>query len=122
MFLVAAVVGTATLASSFAERSRAVALTRLVGGKRRTIQGLFGVEAMVTVTVAWIVAVFGAQLAIPALIAGQSVFSGLLPRLRVPLSLIGVSLPLAGLATVAALLIARRSVSERPLAQLLADE
>lgn len=122
MFGVAAIVGTAALASSIAERSRAVALTRLVGGKRRTIRHLLGIEALVTVTMAWLVAVLGAQLAISALIGGQSVFSGLLPQTQVPLSMIGISLPVAGLATTAALVIARRAVSEGPLAQLVADE
>jgi hypothetical protein len=63
MFGVAAIVGTATLASSIAERSRAVTLARLVGGKRQTIRSLLGIEAMVTVTMAWLVAVLGAQLA-----------------------------------------------------------
>jgi|CZKG01.1.fsa_nt_gi putative ABC transport system permease protein len=122
MFGVAAIVGTATLASTIAERSRPVALTRLVGGKRQTIRSLLGIEAMVTVTIAWLVAVLGAQLAIPALIGGQSVFSGLLPPAQVPLSMIGISLPMAALATATALLIARRVVSEQPLAQLIADE
>jgi putative ABC transport system permease protein len=122
MFGVAGIVGTTTLASSIAERSRAVALTRLVGGRRQAIRNLLGIEALVTVTIAWLVAVLGAQLAIPALIAGQSVFSGLLPQAQVPLGMVGISLPMAALATVAALVIARRSVSEHPLAQLIADE
>ena len=64
MFGVAAIVGKATLASSIGERSRAVALTRLVGGKHQTIRSLLGIEAMVTVTMAWLVVVLGAQRAI----------------------------------------------------------
>jgi putative ABC transport system permease protein len=122
MYGVAAIVGTATLASSIAERGRAVALTRLAGARRRTIRNLLGVEAMITVTIAWLVAVLGALLAIPALIAGQSLFSGLLPHARLPLDMVGISLPLAAIATLAALFVARRSVSERPLAQSIADE
>jgi putative ABC transport system permease protein len=122
MFGVAAVVGTATLASSIAERGRAVAVTRLVGSSRSAARRLLGIEAIVTVTIAWLVAVLAAQLAIPALISGQSAFTGLLPRVQAPTTMIGASLPMAVLATFAALLVARRSVSERPLAELIADE
>lgn len=122
MFGVAAVVCTATLASSITERGRAVAVTRLIGGSRRVTRRLLGLEALVTVTIAWFVAVLAAQLATPALIAGQSVFTGLLPQVQPPTTMIGASLPMAALATVAALFVARRSVSERPLAELIADE
>jgi len=103
-------------------RVPAVALTWLVGGKRRSVRSLLGVEATITVTVAWLVAVLGSLLSIPAMIAGQSVVSGLLPDARIPLDMIWISLPLAVLATAAALFVARRSQSERPLAQLIADE
>jgi len=122
MYCVAAVVGTATLASSIGERTRGVALTRLVGGRRRSIRRLFGVEAMVTVTIAWFVAVLGALLAIPAILAGQSAFSGLRPPMRVPLEMIAISLPASALAAAIALFVARRTLSELPLAQLVSDE
>jgi putative ABC transport system permease protein len=122
MYFVAAIVGTATLASSIAERSRAVALTRLVGGRRRSIRSLFGVEAMITVIIAWLIAVVGALLAIPAMIAGQSAFSGLLPSVQIPVEMIAVSLPMAALATAVALFIARRTLSELPLAELVSAE
>lgn len=122
MYGVAGVVGTATLASSISERRRAVALSRLVGGRRRAVQTLLGVEAMVTVTIAWVVAGLGGLLAIPVMIAAQSVFSGLLPDAREPVGILALSLLMTGLATALALLIARRSVGERPLAELVADE
>jgi putative ABC transport system permease protein len=122
MYGVAAVVGTATLASSLAERSRAVALTRLIGGRRRSVRNLLGAEAMIAVTIAWVLAVLGALLAIPMLIAGQSVFSGLLPRARLPLDMVGISLPMAAITTAVALFVAQRSVGELPLAQSIADE
>jgi putative ABC transport system permease protein len=122
MYGVAGVVGTATLASSIAERRRAVGLTRLVGGRRRAVQTLLGIEATVTVTIAWVVAGLGGLLAIPAMVAAQSLFSGLLPETREPVGIIALSLVMTGMATALALLIARRSVGERPLAELVADE
>lgn len=122
MYLVAAVVGTATLASSIAERGRAVALTRLVGGRARVVRRLLAIEALIIVAGAWLVAVPGALLAIPATIGMQSAASGLLPPVRIPAGMVVASLPLALLAAAVALLIARRSFSERPLAELVADE
>jgi putative ABC transport system permease protein len=122
MYGVAALVGTATLASSISERRRAVALTRLVGGRRRAVERVLGVEALVTVTIAWAVAGIGGLLSIPAMIAAQSVFSGLLPDMREPVGIIGLSLVLTALATALALVVARRSVGDRPLAELVADE
>jgi putative ABC transport system permease protein len=122
MYGVAALVGTATLASSISERRRAVALTRLVGGRRRAVEMLLGVEALVTVTIAWAVAGLGGLLGIPVMIAAQSVFSGLLPDMREPVGIIGLSLLMTGFATALALLVARRSVGDRPLAELVADE
>jgi putative ABC transport system permease protein len=122
MFAIAAVVGTATLASCIEERNRSVALTRLVGGTRRVVRGLLGIEAAVTVAIAWLLAVPAALVAMRALIEGQSVISGILPAPQTPGGMIGLSAPLTALAVGAALVIARRSLGERPLAELVADE
>ena len=122
MYLIAAIVGTATLASSIAERGRATALTRLVGGKSKVVRRLLGVEAMTTVVTAWLVAVPTAFLAIPAMLSLQATASGLLPPVQIPITMIAISLPMSLLAVVVALFVARRVLGERPLTASLADE
>jgi putative ABC transport system permease protein len=122
LFVVAALVATATLASGISERARAVALARLAGGRNRLVLSAIGIEAAIVVTVAWAVAAVGSAVAIPALLAGQSEFSGLLPGTAVPADMLVVSLPLALLTTAAAFTLARWSRRERPLAQTIADE
>ncbi|WP_422557850.1 FtsX-like permease family protein [Gordonia sp. (in: high G+C Gram-positive bacteria)] len=122
MYVVAAVVGAATLSSSIAIRARGISLTRLIGGDRNSLRKLLGAEALITVVIAWAVAVAGAAVGTRALIGVQSIASGLLPPIRTPYSMVMGSLPLAVFAAAAAVTVARRSLGHRPLAETLADE
>ncbi|MCM6773129.1 FtsX-like permease family protein [Nocardia sp. CDC159] len=122
MFVVATAVGAATLASSLAERQRAIALTRLTGGRRRSVRRQLLIESTIIVAVAWVVAVPGGLLAMPAMMSALSVQSGLLPPITIPVPLLVLSLPLTLAALLIALFVARRSSQEIPLAELVAQE
>ncbi|MGV9674995.1 FtsX-like permease family protein [Nocardia sp. NPDC003482] len=122
MFVVATAVGAATLASGLAERQRAIALTRLAGGQRGSVRRQLMIESALLAAVAWVVAVPGGLLAIPAMMSALSVQSGLLPPVTIPVPLLVLSLPLTFAAVVLALFVARRSSQEIPLAELVAQE
>ncbi|QIS17631.1 ABC transporter permease [Nocardia terpenica] len=122
MFVIATAVGAATLASSLAERQRAIALTRLAGGERRAVRRQLLIESAIIGAIAWVVAVPGGLLAIPAMISALSVQSGLLPAVTVPVPLLVLSLPLTFAAVALALFVARRSSQEIPLAELVAQD
>lgn len=122
MFGVAAVVGIATLASSMAERSRGLALARLVGGRAPQVRRLVAIEAVIIVAITWMLALPAALIGIPAMLGGQSLVSGLQPPPTIPVTMMAVSLPVSILSVCIALVIARRSCAEQSIAEILADE
>lgn len=105
MFLLALMVGGVTMATSLSLRQRSLALTRLVGAPVSTLWKQLLREAVALGLTAWLIAVpvgIGSIYALRAAIAAQS---GLLPAVELPVAMILLSLPLAIVLSVLALLV-----------------
>ncbi|WP_326797790.1 ABC transporter permease [Streptomyces sp. NBC_01808] len=122
MFLLAVMVGGATLASGLVERQRGLALTRLVGATRKSVSRQLTAETLLIAVSSWVVALPVGLLAIPAMLDAQAGQSGLLPPVTVPLLLTVASLPLVALCMLLALWVAGPRRANPPLRELLAQE
>ncbi|TVL91486.1 FtsX-like permease family protein [Streptomyces sp. SAJ15] len=122
MFILAVLVGGATLASGLAERQRALALLRLAGATRKAVTRQLVGESLVVAGCAWIVALPVGCLAIPGMLDAQAGQSGLLPGITVPLLLSVASLPLVVVCMLLALAVAGPRRANPPLRALLAEE
>ncbi|MGW6533319.1 ABC transporter permease [Streptomyces venezuelae] len=122
MFVLAVLVGGATLASGLVERQRALGLTRLAGATRRMISRQLVLESVVVAAASWLVALPVGILAIPGMIDAQAGQSGLVPPLSVPLVLSVISLPLVILCMLLALALGNPRRANPPLRVLLAQE
>ncbi|MFK4071119.1 FtsX-like permease family protein [Streptomyces sp. NPDC029674] len=122
MFVLAVLVGGATLASGLVERQRALGLTRLAGATRRMINRQLVLESVAVAAGSWLVALPVGILAIPGMIDAQSGQSGLVPPLSVPLVLSVISLPLVILCMLLALAVGNPRRANPPLRVLLAQE
>jgi putative ABC transport system permease protein len=122
MFVLAVLIGAATLASGLVERRRAFALWRIGGAPARMVNRQLIAESVVIAALAWIVALPVGYLAIPALLDALSAQSGLLPPVQIPALLSVLSLPLVVGCMLAALLLANPRRVNMPLRQLLEAE
>jgi putative ABC transport system permease protein len=122
MFVLAVLVGAATLASGLVERQRALALTRLAGARSRSVLGQILVESLTIAAVAWVVAMPVGVLLINPMLDAQALQSGLLPSVTVPTALVVLSLPLVAACVLLALLVANPRQASTPLRELLAQE
>ncbi|MEC4015034.1 FtsX-like permease family protein [Streptomyces sp. H27-D2] len=122
MFLLAVLVGAATLASGLVERQRGLALTRLAGATKKAINRQLVAESVLIAFSSWIVALPVGCLAIPAMLDAQAGTSGLLPPITVPMLLSVLSLPLVVLCMLLALAVANPRRANPPLRELLAQE
>lgn len=105
MFLLALLIGGVTLATSLTLRQRSLALTRLVGAPVSVIRRQLLGEAVALGLAAWLVAAPVGIGCVYALIAAISAQSGLLPPVQLPVAMIVLSLPLAIIISVLALLL-----------------
>jgi putative ABC transport system permease protein len=95
MFVLALLVGGATLATGLSLRRRSLALTRLAGAPVSTVQAQLRREALALGLAAWLIAAPVGIGLVYALIAAIAAQSGLLPTVELPTVLIVASLPLA---------------------------
>ena len=122
MFVLAVLVGGATLASGLVERQRALALTRLAGATRRMVNRQLVGESLVIAVTGWLVALPVGCLAIPGMLDAQAGQSGLLPPVSVPVVLSVISLPLVVVCMLLALAVGNPRRAHPPLRALLAQE
>ncbi|WP_069812638.1 ABC transporter permease [Streptomyces sp. TP-A0874] len=122
MFVLAVLVGGATLASGLVERQRALALTRLAGASRKAVSRQLVWESVVIAVSAWVIALPVGCLAIPGMLDAQAGTSGLLPATSVPVVLSVVSLPLVVICMLLALGVGNPRRANPPLRVLLAHE
>ncbi|MFB7501982.1 FtsX-like permease family protein [Streptomyces broussonetiae] len=122
MFVLAVLVGGATLASGLVERQRALGLTRLTGATRKMVSRQLVLESVAVAVSSWIVALPVGILAIPGMIDAQAAQSGLVPPLTVPFVLTVISLPLVVICMLLALAVGNPRRANPPLRALLAQE
>ncbi|MFE2674836.1 ABC transporter permease [Streptomyces hygroscopicus] len=122
MFVLAVLVGGATLASGLVERQRGLALLRLTGATRKAVSRQLAGESLVIAGCSWIVALPVGCLAIPGMLDAQAGQSGLLPGITVPTLLSVASLPLVVVCMLLALAVAGPRRANPPLRALLAQE
>jgi putative ABC transport system permease protein len=106
MFLLALLIAGATVATSLSLRQRSLALTRLVGAPVSVVWKQLLREAVALGLAAWLIAAPVGIGCVYALIAAISAQSGLLPAVQLPVAMIVLSLPLAIVLSVLALLLA----------------
>lgn len=95
MFVLALLIGGATLATGLSLRQRSLALTRLVGAPVTMIKSQLRREALALGIASWLIAAPVGIGVIYAMISAIAAQSGSLPRVELPVSLILISLPLA---------------------------
>ncbi|WP_399081998.1 ABC transporter permease [Streptomyces sp. BBFR2] len=122
MFVLAVLVGAATLASGLVERQRSLALTRLTGSTSKAVNRQILFESLAIAVTAWVIAMPVGVLSINPMLDAQSLQSGLLPSVTVPTLLSGLSLPLVVVCVVLALLVANPRRANTSLRDLLAQE
>jgi putative ABC transport system permease protein len=122
MFVLAVLIGAASLASGLAERRRGFALWRVAGAQSRLIIRQVAMESVLIGAVAWVVALPVGYLAISALLDALSGQSGLLPAVSIPILLSAVSLPLVVGCMLVALVLANPRRAKMPLRLLLDSE
>lgn len=121
MFVLALLIGGATLATTMSLRQRSLALTQLVGGSVSLVWWQLVREAVALGVAAWVIAGPVGIAVVYALLSAIAAQSGLLPPVELPVALVAISLPLAILMSVLALLIGspRRRI---PAMSALAEE
>ncbi|AXX30980.1 ABC transporter permease [Actinosynnema pretiosum subsp. pretiosum] len=122
MFVLAVLIGAATLASGLVERRRANALLRLSGGTASGVRKQLVAEVVLIAVGSVVVSLPVGWLAIVALLDAQAVQSGIRPDPEIPVLLSAVSLPLVVACMVLALLIANPGKASTPLRDLLAQD
>jgi putative ABC transport system permease protein len=122
MFVLAVLIGAASLASGLAERQRGFALWRVAGARASLITRQVATESALIGALAWVVALPVGYLAIPALLDALSMQSGLLPPVSIPVTLSAVSLPLVLGCMLLALVLANPRRARMPLRLLLDSE
>jgi putative ABC transport system permease protein len=95
MFVLALLIGGATLATSMSLRQRSFALTRLVGAPVLLLRQQLRREALALGMAAWLIAAPVGIALVYALVAAIAAQSGLLPQVELPVALVVLSLPLA---------------------------
>lgn len=121
MFLIATLIGAASLTATIVDRRRALAVASLAGGSSKVLSSLLTIEAMTIVAMGWLIAVPASFVAVPSLIAGQSLMSGLLPTAGLQPQMTFLSLPIGLVAVFVAVATARRSSSRQTLAESVAS-
>jgi putative ABC transport system permease protein len=122
MFVLAVLIGAASLASGLAERRRSFALWRVAGARAGLITRQVALESVIIGAIACAVALPVGYLAIPALLDALSMTSGLLPPVGIPVTLSAVSLPLVVGCMLLALTLANPRRARMPLRLLLDSE
>jgi putative ABC transport system permease protein len=122
MFVLAVLIGAATLASGLVERRRANALLRLSGATAKSVRTQLTVEVVLIAAGSAAVSLPVGWLAIVALLDAQAVQSGIRPPVEIPVLLSALSLPLVVACMLVALLIANPGRANTPLRDLLAQD
>lgn len=122
MFVLAVLIGAASLASGLSERRRGFALWRVAGARARLVTWQVATECTLIGVLAWVVALPVGYLVTPALLDALSVQSGLLPSMQIPVMLSVLSLPLVVGCMLAALALANPRRARMPLRLLLESE
>lgn len=122
MFVLALLIGGATLATSLSVRERSLALTRLAGASAAQVRRQLLIESLALGACAWIIAApIGLGLT-SALMAAVSAQTGLLPAVRPAWWLFALSLPIALAMSMASLLVAGPRRRMPATAAALAEE
>ncbi|SDG03851.1 putative ABC transport system permease protein [Lentzea fradiae] len=122
MFVLAVLIGAASLASGLVDRKRANALLRLSGATAKTVRRQLTVEVVLIAAGSALVSLPVGWLAIVALLDAQAVQSGIRPPVEIPVLLSALSLPLVIACMLLALVIAKPGKANTPLRDLLAQD
>ncbi|RDG38083.1 FtsX-like permease family protein [Streptomyces corynorhini] len=122
MFVLAVLIGAATLASGLVERQRGNALLRLSGTSAKSVRTQLTVEVVLIAAGSAALSLPVGWLAIVALLDAQAVQSGIRPPVEIPVLLSAVSLPLVIACMLLALRIANPGKANTPLRELLAQD
>ncbi|HKO36980.1 MAG TPA: FtsX-like permease family protein [Solirubrobacterales bacterium] len=106
LFLMALLVGATSIAASLAARRRSLALERLIGAPSRLLRRQIAGEYLSLGVCAWLIGFPIALVAAPALIWALALGTGLVPDLNFPWELALAALPLTGVVSGLALLLA----------------
>ena len=121
MFVLAALIGAATIASGLVERRRANALLRLTGVPAKNVRTQLMAEMVLIAAGSGVVSLPVGWLAIVALLDAQAVQSGIRPAAQIPVLLSALSIPLVITCMLLALLIANPGRANTPMRDLLSS-
>jgi putative ABC transport system permease protein len=122
MFVLAVLIGAATIASGLVERRRANALLRLNGAAANKVRTQLMAEVVLIAASSAVLSLPVGWLAIVALLDAQAVQSGIRAPAEIPVLLSSLAVPLMIVCMLTALLIANPGKASTPLRDLLAQD
>lgn len=122
VFLLAALVGAATVAGSMAARERSIGLVRLCGATRRFVGRQLLLEAVLLGGTAWFIGAPVGVLMVSAILRALGTSSHLFPPVRLPWAATLLTLPAAALGAIAAVTIGSQRARHIDPAQAIRSE